>query len=147
MCVATYPFFADVTSVVGRLLRLQTTVTSQQIYRRLKELWGDRSTVRRAGQRVMSSLVLWSALHEAGKQGEFELANNRIEINNDVSLLLFEAVLRAGTSQSLPISELERHPSLFAFSLSLDLSSLRRAPRLHISRQGLDMDIVSIQEK
>lgn len=143
---ATYPFFADVATAVGRLLRLQATVTSQQVYRRLKENWGDRSTVRRAGQHALSTMHTWGILSEAGKQGEFVPRAERIVMGDPVAVLIFEGLIRFNGGGAIPINELQRHPSLFAFETATSAARLRRCSQFKISRQGIDTDFVELRK-
>ena len=144
MTTATYPFFADVTTTVGRLLRLQSTVTSQQVYRRLRELWGDRSTIRRAGQHALSTMKTWGVLEEAGKQGEFEQQARRITLSEPVMVLVFEGLIRY-SGAPMVFAELQRHPSLFGFEISLSSGQLRTCAQFDVSRQGIDTDIVALR--
>jgi hypothetical protein len=62
--VACYPFFAEVAAHVGKLLALNGDANLSQIVRRMTETWGDRSTLPRAVQRVIRSMVQWGALRE-----------------------------------------------------------------------------------
>ncbi len=48
MVMAVYPFFQALAETVGRLLRLQGTVAASQVQRRMREQFGERSTVERA---------------------------------------------------------------------------------------------------
>lgn len=57
MSVACYPFFAEVAAHVGKLLRLNGHANLAQIVRRMTESWGDRSTLPRAVQRVLRSMI------------------------------------------------------------------------------------------
>ena len=69
MCLAAYPFFHDVAATTGRLLALQGRAALSQIVRRVTEVWGTRSTVTRAAQRVVRSFIDWGALTETGARG------------------------------------------------------------------------------
>ena len=73
-CLATYPFFRDVAETLGRLLNLQGSVALSQVTRRVAESWGERSTVIRATQRVVRSMVEWGMLEESGERGMFSAA-------------------------------------------------------------------------
>ena len=59
---ATYPFFLDVASQVGRLLSLNSDFSVGQLTRRVVEAWGDRSTLRPAIQRLVRSMSGWGVL-------------------------------------------------------------------------------------
>lgn len=66
VAVASYPFFYDVASHLGCLIVLQEMVSQ-----RMAEQWGAHSTVRRALQRVVRSMVDWGCLCETGEPGLF----------------------------------------------------------------------------
>ena len=74
MCLATYPFFRDVAATTGRLLALQGEASLSQVVRRMAETWGERSTLKRAVQRVVRSFVEWGVLAESGDRGIFSPA-------------------------------------------------------------------------
>ena len=71
MCLSTYPFFRDVAAATGRLLGLQGKAALSQITRRTAEVWGERSTVARAAQRIVRSLIDWRILMETEERGVF----------------------------------------------------------------------------
>ena len=57
MTAGTHPFFFDVATHVGKLIRLHGDANRTQIKRRMTEIWGDRSTLERTIQHVLRSLV------------------------------------------------------------------------------------------
>ena len=94
MCLATYPFFQDVATITGRLLSLQTTVDLSQLIRRVEESWGARSTIPRAVQRVVRSLVDWGALTETAHRGTFQSCQPiPLPSKNGVGIWLIEAAI------------------------------------------------------
>lgn len=144
MCMLAYPLFRDTAETIGRLFKLQDHVTAGQIERRLFAQWGERTTVRRALQRVIRSMVEWEVIRDNGTKGTFEKKDATLKSNEEVQLWLLKACHLAVPGESLELSQLLTHPALFPFELTVGRANLRRSPSFDIHRQGLDMDIVNI---
>jgi hypothetical protein len=141
---ATYPFFADVATNTGRLLVLQGNLTLAQLTRRMREEWGDRSTMTRAVQRVIRSMVQWGVLADSDQRGVYAGAKEPISVPATVGELLLEALLMRHDGESLPVEQALRHPCFFPFRVELLAHQLRRSPRFDVHRQGLDVDVVTL---
>ena len=146
MVVATYPFFADVAGIAGRLLALQGDVTSAQIIQRVTETWGARSTTDRAARRVIRSMVQWGVLADAAEKGTYHVAGLPRRLTEEVAELLVEALLLDAGGAALTVPHLANHPALFPFQLTLNPHYLSRDPRFDVQRQGLDVDLVMLAE-
>ncbi len=144
MLTAAYPFFRDVATNTGRLLALQGNLALAQLTRRMRESWGDRSTMTRAVQRVVRSMVQWSILLDSDTPGIYEWTTKAIVVRPPVGMLLLEALLLQAEERSLPVEQAMRHPSFFPFQIELQLHHLRSSNIFVIHRQGLDVDIVSL---
>lgn len=144
MCLATYPFFRDITGTAGRLLELQGTVALSQVTRRVAEIWGERSTVTRATQRVIRSLVLWEVLRETDARGVFAPAP-RMTVAGDDGLVvwLVEAALSGSDYQGRPLRSLLSSATFFPFEVQVSRRDLVKHPRLELHRQGLDEEMVT----
>ncbi len=140
MCMATYPFFRDVASTIGRLIALQGQVTLAEARRRLAEQWGDRDIVRRASQRIIRSFVAWGVLREAGVRGRFAAPANRGRVSASVSELLFVAALVG--EDGIELRRLEQHAALFPFETAALYPLALSAHCLRVERQGFDRDVV-----
>ena len=144
LLMATYPFFADVATNTGRLLLLQGNLTLAQLTRRVREEWGDRSTMTRAVQRVVRSMVQWGVLADSDQRGVYVGAKEPIPIPATVGELLLEALLMRHDGESLPVDQALRHPCFFPFRVELRAHQLRRSTRFDVHRQGLDVDVVAL---
>jgi hypothetical protein len=69
MTMAVYPFWSDIATQVGRLLRLQGVAAAAHIQRRVREQFGERETVSRAARRILLSYLNWGVLQETGTMG------------------------------------------------------------------------------
>jgi hypothetical protein len=93
MMVGTYPIFSDVAAVTGRLLALQGSFTLAHLTRRLVRTWGERSTLERAAQRIVRSMIQWGVLRDTATRGMYEGVLQRRAIGPDVGTVLIEALL------------------------------------------------------
>jgi len=148
MCVATYPFFRDVTATTGRLLALQGTAALSQITRRMAEGWGERSTVIRAVQRVVRSLVLWGVIEETAERGVFA-AKPKVVVGrtDEVGPWLLEAGMSNCEKGTRTLAGILTDSALFPFTMHLSRRDVERNSRLEIHREGLDTDLVVLRSR
>lgn len=144
MMVGTYPVFTDTAAAVGRLLRLQGSFTLAHLTRRLVGVWGKRSTLERAGQRIVRSMVQWGVLRDTATRGMYEAVPRRM-IGPAVGTVLIEALLVDADESSVSLDQLTGHPAAFPFYLDVNASHLRGASQFRVHRQGLDSDFVELQ--
>ena len=144
MLMAGYPFFCGLAESVGRLISLQGDFSLNQITRRMRESWGDRSTLDRATQRVIRSMVQWGVLEDTDKKGVYVIAPKPITVSGELSEILIEGLL-IQKCKSIPVSQAIAHPSFFPFALGCRVNALRHSPQFDVHRQGLDIDLVSLK--
>jgi hypothetical protein len=162
MSLLAYPFFHDVASTGGRLLKLQGEFESTQVLRRMQESWGQRTTLERAVQRLLQTFVAWGVTRElASARHVYQATPPRQTTNSTLALWLIECVLRSAlrgrsalgahtaheaTAQDngqLPLAELVQSLAAFPFELTAHAAALRRSDRFEISHQGLDLEMVA----
>ncbi len=148
MVSATYPFWAAVATQVGRLLRLQGTVTVAQLQRRLREQYGERETVARAARRVLQSFVAWGVVAKTATKGIYQAGQVHPVEDPWVMVWLLEASLHARANGAAPLRDLLQSPSLFPFMLKpLPLPYLLATPNgLDIVPHGLDEELVMLKK-
>jgi hypothetical protein len=143
MAIGTHPFFYDVVTNVGKLLILNGQVNRSQIKRRMTDAWGDRSTLERTIQHVLRSVRQWGMLCDGPVKGSLIAAARRISVSDEISELLFHAVLLSHGS-GLPLAQLSSHPALFPFDARLDSTTLRQGRFMRVVRQGDQTDFVEL---
>ena len=143
MVVGTHPFFYDVVINVGKLLILNGQVNRSQIKRRMTGAWGDRSTLERTIQHVLRSVRQWGLLRDGPVKGSLVAAPRRIPVSDEISELLFHAILLSHGS-GLPLAQLSSHPALFPFDARLNSTTLRQGRFMRIIRQGDQTDFVEL---
>ncbi|TNF32504.1 MAG: hypothetical protein EP329_09890 [Deltaproteobacteria bacterium] len=145
MMVGTYPVFTDAAAAIGRLLTLQGSFTLAHLTRRLVGAWGGRSTLVRAGQRIVRSMVQWGVLRDTAIRGMYEAAPWRRKVGPAVGTLLLEALLVDAEDASVPIDQLTGHPAMFPFEVDVNSSHIRGMSQFRVHRQGLDTDFVELE--
>ena len=162
MSLLAYRFFRDVASTVGRLLHLQGEYESPQVLRRMQESWGQRTTLERAVHRLLRTFVNWDVTCTIPCAGHVYRATPAHQTSDSAVVLWFlECVLRSAlevrstletrsaervTPQDngqLPLAELIQSPAAFPFDLRTHAANIRRSDRFEVSRQGLDLEMVS----
>lgn len=144
MMLGTYSVFADTASTIGRLLALQESFSLAHVMRRLTEAWGERSTLERAIQRIVRSMVQWGVLGDATTRGTYVGAPKKVAIRPSIGILFVEALLIDAGTEAAPLDHLSRSPALFPFDVSLNEDSVHSAPYLRLHREGLDVTIVEL---
>ena len=143
MVAGTHPFFFDVATHVGKLIKLHGQASRSQIKRRMTETWGDRSTLERTIQHVLRSMAQWGMLRKGEEPGSLVGPPHRVRINDDVGQLLLHSVV-LGHGRGLPFPQLVDHPALFPFALDVPARDLMRNPIFRVQRQGDQSDFVEL---
>lgn len=139
MTIAVYPFFGVVAEAVGRLLRLQGSVTAAQVQRRVREQLGERETVARAARRVLRCFVDWGVLAETAEKGVYRATPIQLVEDKGLALWLIEAALVANGAQLGALQAVLQSPALFPFTVCpVHPADIARHNRLELFRQGLD---------
>jgi hypothetical protein len=147
LMLGAFPFFVDVAANSGRLLALQGDFSLSQLTRRMRETWGERSTLDRATQRVVRSMVQWGVLVDAERRGNYTNAPKRISVSGKLSQLLLEAMLVDQDGEAIPLGQAIQAAAVFPFEVEIAVSEIRRSNRFEIFRQGLDVDVVQLADK
>jgi hypothetical protein len=143
MAIGTYPFFCDVAASVGKLLALNGHANLSQVGRRMIETWGDRSTLPRAIQRVLRSMVQWGAVRDGPARGTFVAPTRRTTVPDQIGELLLQAVL-VSRGRGMPLPQLTGHPALFPFGIHLSATAMRQSGCIQVQREGDQSDFIEL---
>lgn len=147
MISAAYPFWFNVARQTGRLLNLQDQVTRQQITHRLKEQYGDRQTISRYSRYVVRSFVTWGALRDSEARGCYEKTAPLTVPEQDLVILLLEAMLHAMPEGKGALNMLLNSPSFFPFQFPVLTGDIvaQRNPNIELVRYGLDDEMLKLK--
>ncbi len=146
MVMAVYPFFQALAETVGRLLRLQGSFAASQVQRRMREQFGERSTVERATRRLLRCLIDWGVLKETEEKGIYQATPTLFVNDTKLAQWLIEASLIASGSASSTLRAITQNPALFPFTTeSINIRVLETHNRLELLRQGLDEDVIMLR--
>jgi hypothetical protein len=117
MISCVYPFWFNIAQITGKLFSLQGRITKQQIMIRLKEQYGDKSTVERCARYAIRSFVSWGILTAISPTGIYDQSSPMAIDHPRLASLFIEAELYALPDHRGPLSLLVNNPALFPFRL------------------------------
>jgi hypothetical protein len=120
--LATYRFFADVCSAIGRAAGLGRQVDTSDLRSALKASWGDKENVNVATRSSVRTLRAFGVL--GGDRGEsISDVADRIVVPGDQLLWLLHALLIARGKRETDLREALGAPELFMFDLSATVAN------------------------
>ncbi|MDP6819449.1 MAG: hypothetical protein QF449_15610, partial [Alphaproteobacteria bacterium] len=66
-------------------------------------------------------------------------------LSEPVAALVFEGLIRYNSGSPILLTELQRHPSIFGFEITLSSEKLRTCTNFDISNQGLDSELIGLR--
>lgn len=144
--LANYPFAREVTETVGKFLRLQGSVKSEQIRRRMCEARGERETVRRSTQYAVRLLLDFGYIVEQPQHGVYKACSPLISIDPHIAGVCLEAMFYSIPSiEYFRKRELETHAALFAFDAHGFIETAVSSSTFQNSRESYSEDVVSLK--
>lgn len=144
MCLLAYPIFLELSSSIGRLLKLQDEITWGQVHRRLESSWGERTTVKKAVPRLVRSFVDWHVLIDSEDNKVFTAAAPHSSRSQKLQVWLLKTSHVAQGKEQIEANELLTLPNLFPFKITVGKADIRGTNGFEVHRQGLDMDMVEM---
>ncbi len=132
--IAAYPFWFNVAIQTGRVLALQEKVTQKQIFDRLVERYGERTTVLRNARYTVRSFVAWKVLEDTDIKGRYRKSDPKAISDPQIISLLFEAMLISTPDNKAPLRALMASPALFPLCLAMDVAQQAIASNSRLCR-------------
>ena len=112
LAITNYPFFFDVMTQIGRLLKLQDSFSSSQVARRIVEKWGDTQRVKRSVDHVLQALKLWGVIEPLQKILLYRDSKNSYIPRKKVQSFI-EDSFRIALGNKFSIGDSDGHPAMF----------------------------------
>lgn len=142
MALANFRFFQNVAAITGRLLRLQGEFLGATLQQRLLEQYSNQGTIPRTAARVVQTFRAWNVIVET-TGSRYQSAPLVPIYHQELASFLIECGISGQGGQSWSLSDALRMPELFPFDISgIGEQAIRGSPRLRISREGSNHEIV-----
>lgn len=134
MLLLTYPVFADVCSLIGKLSNIQDTFSTPWLKEKLFEIWGERGTLIHSSGRTLQTLRNLGVI-ETVKIGVFKTKKQEITSQKTIEVLL-TAMLLLKEKAYYEVSELSCVPKLFPFVFDVSYEWLHNSEMFKLNNFG-----------
>ncbi len=134
MLLVTYPVFADVCSLIGKISNIQDTFTTAWLQQKLFEIWGERGTLVHCVSRALQTLRYLGAV-ESVKTTAFKIRKQELASQKAIEVLL-TAILFLNEKAYYEISELSCLPKLFPFVFDVSYEWLHNSDVFKLGNFG-----------
>ncbi len=146
MALAVYPFFGAVALQTGRLLKLQGTVTTASILRRLKEQYGERETVLLAARMVLRTFSDWNVLRKTGKRGIYLPGTVQKVSRPELITWMIEAYLYSQTNGAREFKNIIHSPIFFPFEIqAVEKELVFTGARIEVLTHAIDQKLIYLK--
>lgn len=144
MALLAYPFFRDTVTTISRSLLYYDCFTKAEIVKRIKEDWGERTTLKRATERIVSSIFEWGVIVKDKETGKYNLPLHLTTESKQIEIWLLEAALLASQKQCIPLDQAFSIPEVFPFKFSLSIPEIVASNKFEMSQMGNNRAKISV---
>lgn len=142
MAIFVFPSFRQTVQICGRLLRIQSEFTKQDVVTRVLEQYSNQTTMKRSVERILQTLTDWKILQIS--EGTYKSCHlTKIE-RPELCGWLIRSLLGAVPEQYLAVSDLANASELFPFRLPRIEQTLHESPYFSLHRSAYGEEIVGI---
>ena len=135
-----YPIFRDIAKVIGAITDFQDDFIISLVQKRIFEIWGERSTVKYAVQKIVSSMVDWEVIERKGN-GRYK-KKPPIEIEDiSLKLLFLKAYILTNNKDYIGFIEANNIKIAFPFELGYTMKAFAFSDEFILVKMGSDVAI------
>lgn len=144
MAVVQFPVFRETANVIGRLGFLQQELNKAEIVGRVLEKYSNQTTIRRAVERAIQTMINWSVLDMTSKS-VYRFATKHSIFSSSLAEWLFRSVMIVYPDKYWLLPDLLRSAELFPFDLANHNITLYQSPYLTVERDSSGVEIIGIR--
>jgi hypothetical protein len=144
MMCAVYPFARQVAEVCGQLNRIQGTIKTEQVKRKMCSILGERESVIRSARHNLSILSEMGFLEETSQRGIYTVCKLSY-FGVPGAAFALKALFCSRPNESFSRSELDTHSALFAFDSYALVEDALADPSFSVSRESVTREMVSFR--
>jgi hypothetical protein len=148
MIASTYPFWFNMSYVLGSLFKTQDQIKKSQVLARLYEILGERNTVERCSRYAIRSFIAWDIIRDNEKAGYYE-KGKVLQISDNLLLtLLIESMLYAVPEKRLSLADILSCPAFFSMNLPVINGSQieKNNSRIFIERFSVSDEYIGLKD-
>lgn len=139
MMLITYPVFADMCKLIGRISDFQDEITLAQLKQKLFDEWGERTTLFHSTDKIISTMKELGAL-SCYKPGKYHIENHSVNNEQLVNFMLFVGMKVCGNSY-YTFSDISNMGILFPFEYHLNKEQLVTDERFVVNNFGGEITV------
>lgn len=144
VAIATYPFFAHVAEMVGRLTAIQGDCATTEVHRRMSERYGEREGTYRMTNMVLQSQADWGAIRRVESGRRLVREPSIAVAGTALTGWLIEAAIRSA-GKPLPMGSVGALPILYPFLMETSLAYAAAENKLlEIRSVGAGREVIAL---
>jgi hypothetical protein len=139
MMLISYPVFADICKLIGRISDFQDEITLAQLKQKLFDEWGERTTLFHSTDKIITTMKEMGAL-SSEKPGKYSI-KKRVVTNEKITNFLLWTAMKAGGNSYYLLPDLLNMGVLFPFEYKVKREQLMADDHFIINNLGGEQTI------
>lgn len=139
MMMATYPVFADMCKLIGKMSEFQDEITLAQLKQKLFDEWGERTTLYHSIDKLVATLKAFNVM-VCEKPGKYHINNSRVSNPKIVAFMVYTMML-VDDSGYYTFTDINSSTYLFPFEYKMEKEVLFEDSRFAMNNFGGELSI------